>query len=337
MTIAEQRQFLPDDVEWLVLEDIAEELAAAPVSVSWPPVRIDNPAYMIYTSGSTGKPKGVVVTHSGLANLAAERREHYQITSDARFLHTASPSFDMAVGEMISALSAAATLVIVPVTTIGGDDLAELLDSQRVTHALITPAVLSTIAPHDHEHLRVLGVGGEAVSAELVDRWQPGRTMLNGYGPTEATDISTVADLEAGQPATVGKPVRGFRTLILDTRLRPVPIGTPGELYVAGPALARGYHNQHILTATRFIADPHGDPGQRMYRPVTSLPGRPISPSSTADGSTVRSRSEVNASNSVKSRRWQHNATRSRNPWCLSSRLHWASGWRHTWCRKLGA
>ena len=90
--------------------------------------------------------------------------------------------------------------------------------------------------------------------------------MLNGYGPTEATDISTVADLEAGQPVTVGKPVRGFRTLILDTRLRPVPIGTPGELYVAGPALARGYHNQHILTATRFIADPHGDPGQRMYR-----------------------------------------------------------------------
>ncbi|MFF1947031.1 amino acid adenylation domain-containing protein [Rhodococcus qingshengii] len=266
VTIAEQRQFLPDDVEWLVLEDIAEELAAAPVSASWPPVRIDNPAYMIYTSGSTGKPKGVVVTHSGLANLAAERREHYQITSDARFLHTASPSFDMAVGEMISALSAAATLVIVPVTTIGGDDLAELLDSQRVTHALITPAVLSTIAPHDHEHLRVLGVGGEAVSAELVDRWQPGRTMLNGYGPTEATDISTVADLEAGQPVTVGKPVRGFRTLILDTRLRPVPIGTPGELYVAGPALARGYHNQHILTATRFIADPHGDPGQRMYR-----------------------------------------------------------------------
>ncbi|WP_260395805.1 amino acid adenylation domain-containing protein [Rhodococcus sp. KBW08] len=266
VTIAEQRRFLPDDVEWLVLEDIADELAAASLSPIDAPARVDNPAYMIYTSGSTGMPKGVVVTHSGLANLAAERREHYRITSDARFLHTASPSFDMAVGEMISALSAAATLVIAPVTTIGGDDLAELLDTQRVTHALITPAVLSTIDPRDHEHLRILGVGGEAVSADLVDRWQPGRTMLNGYGPTEATDISTVADLVAGQPVTIGTPVRGFRAMILDTRLRPVPIGTPGELYVAGPALARGYHSQHLLTAARFVADPFGEPGQRMYR-----------------------------------------------------------------------
>ncbi|MFE5789874.1 amino acid adenylation domain-containing protein [Rhodococcus erythropolis] len=266
VTIAEQRRFLPDDVEWLVLEDIADELAAASLSPIDAPARVDNPAYMIYTSGSTGMPKGVVVTHSGLANLAAERREHYRITSDARFLHTASPSFDMAVGEMISALSAAATLVIAPVTTIGGDDLAELLDTQRVTHALITPAVLSTIDPRDHEHLRILGVGGEAVSADLVDRWQPGRTMLNGYGPTEATDISTVADLVEGQPVTIGTPVRGFRAMILDTRLRPVPIGTPGELYVAGPALARGYHSQHLLTAARFVADPFGEPGQRMYR-----------------------------------------------------------------------
>ena len=127
--------------------------------------------------------------------------------------------------------------------------------------------MLTSMEPEGLEELRVLGVGGEAVSAELVNRWQPGRTMLNGYGPTEATDISTVGDLVAGKPVTIGSPVRGFGTVILDARLLPVPDrGPPGELYVSGPALARGYHDQLVLTATRFVPNPHGQPGDRMYR-----------------------------------------------------------------------
>ena len=175
---------------------------------------------MIYTSGSTGKPKGVVVTHGGLANLAAERREHYRVDSHSRFLHNTSPSFDMSVGEMMSALSAAATLVVTPPTILGGEELSRFMIGRRVTHALITPAMLTSMEPEGLEELRVLGVGGEAVSAELVNRWQRGRTMLNGYGPTEATDISTVGDLVAGKPVTIGSPVRGFGTVILDARDR---------------------------------------------------------------------------------------------------------------------
>ncbi|AWK70857.1 non-ribosomal peptide synthetase [Rhodococcus oxybenzonivorans] len=273
VTLSGERGALPDTVVWLTLdtEDVTarhQSASAEPITDAdrIRPVRVENPAYMIYTSGSTGLPKGVVVTHGGLANLAAERREHYRIERSSRFLHKASPSFDMAVGEMVSALSAAATLVITPTEIVGGDELSELLDRQQVTHALITPAVLATMDPAGHPQLRLLGVGGEACTPELVARWQPGRIMLNGYGPTEATDISTVGDLVAGAPVTIGHPVRGFEVMVLDTRLRPVPAGVSGELYVAGPALARGYHARHGLTAERFVANPYGAPGERMYR-----------------------------------------------------------------------
>ncbi len=252
---------LPDSVRWLDLDALETAIQELPDSSIAGAARIDNPAYMIYTSGSTGKPKGVVVTHGGLANLAAERREHYRVDSRSRFLHNTSPSFDMSVGEMMSALSAAATLVVTPPSIIGGDELSRFMIDREVTHALITPAMLTSMEPEGLEELRVLGVGGEAVSAELVNRWQPGRTMLNGYGPTEATDISTVGDLVAGKPVTIGSPVRGFGTVILDARLLPVPIGTPGELYVSGPALARGYHDQLVLTATRFVPNPHAAGG----------------------------------------------------------------------------
>ncbi|MEN0135295.1 MAG: amino acid adenylation domain-containing protein, partial [Rhodococcus sp. (in: high G+C Gram-positive bacteria)] len=271
ITVTGEREGLPDSVSWLTLDALADALDAAPATPvtdadRGQPIRIGNPAYMIYTSGSTGRPKGVVVTHGGLANLATERREHYRVDASTRFLHNTSPSFDMAVGEMMSALSAAATLVITPPTVIGGEELAAFIRDEHVTHALITPAMLSSIDPTGLEELRVLGVGGEACTPELVARWQPGRTMLNGYGPTEATDISTVGDLTAGQPITIGHPVRGFEVMVLDTRLRPVPAGVSGELYVAGPALARGYHSRHGLTAERFVANPFGAPGDRMYR-----------------------------------------------------------------------
>ncbi|AQA20715.1 amino acid adenylation domain protein [Rhodococcus sp. MTM3W5.2] len=265
ITRSVEREGLPGSVSWLTLDEL--DLDADSVApVDFREASLANPAYMIYTSGSTGKPKGVVVTHAGLANLAAERREHYRVTADSRFLHNTSPSFDMAVGEMISALSASATLVITPPSILGGEDLSNLMRERGVSHALITPAMLSSMDPAGLADLLVLGVGGEACNAELVARWQPGRTMLNGYGPTEATDISTVGDLEVGRAVTIGVPVRGFEVMVLDARLRPVPVGVSGELYVAGPALARGYHGRHALTAERFVANPYGAPGDRMYR-----------------------------------------------------------------------
>ncbi|MGC5256004.1 amino acid adenylation domain-containing protein [Gordonia sp. DT218] len=275
------RDRLPDDVDWLVLDDLDDSDTACgepgegeSAGAATQTARVDDPAYMIYTSGSTGTPKGVVVTHRGLSALAAERRHSYRVAPDSRFLHNTSPSFDMAVGEQISALSASATLVVAT-PGLTPDELADVITRAGVTHALLTPTVLSTLAPERLTGLRMLGVGGEAVTADLVRRWAPGREMRNGYGPTEATDIATVAALTADSAVTIGGPVHDFQVMVLDSWLRPVPPGVRGELYLAGPGLARGYHGLTALTATRFVACPLVS-GARMYRTgdvVSWVPG----------------------------------------------------------------
>ncbi|MBF6214643.1 amino acid adenylation domain-containing protein [Nocardia puris] len=268
-TTSALRAELPDSTHWLLLDDPATTagfggaaLTDADRTAALSPA---NTAYLIYTSGSTGVPKGVLVTHGGLANLAEERRDRYDLHPGSVALHHASPGFDMAVGEQLCALAGASTVIVAPRYVVAGPDLADLMRRERVTNAIITPAVLATLDPAELPDLKVLGVGGEAVRADLVDAWAPGRLMRNGYGPTEATDIATIAELEAGVPVTIGAPLRGFRAVVLDARLRPVPPGMPGELYIGGPALARGYHGRTALTAARFVADPYA-PGERMYR-----------------------------------------------------------------------
>ncbi|MFI8566235.1 amino acid adenylation domain-containing protein [Rhodococcus sp. NPDC078407] len=272
LTTAEAGRRLPSEVPWVELDDPAtmaefEQASELPIDTAeiTGPVTASTAAYVIYTSGSTGRPKGVVVGHQGLANLAASRKELHRVEPSSRFLHNTSPSFDMAVGEMISALSAAATLVVSPPRILGGSELAAFIRDEQITHALMTPSALSTLDPVGLECLEVLCVGGEACSTELVARWSPGRLMLNGYGPTEATDISTLGEVRTGEPITLGRPLHGLRAMVLDARLHPVPVGVRGELYVAGPALARGYHCRSGLTATRFVADPL-HPATRMYR-----------------------------------------------------------------------
>ncbi|MFI5775567.1 amino acid adenylation domain-containing protein [Nocardia sp. NPDC051570] len=226
-------------------------------------------AYVIYTSGSTGKPKGVAVTHGGLSNFADEIRDRMRVDREARTLHFATPSFDAAIFDLLLAVGAGATMVICPTDVYGGDELAALMDRERITHTFMTPAALATI---DHDrwplpHLRSLSVGGEALGADLVARWAPNRLLLNAYGPTEATVVVTLsAPLIAGEPVTIGTPARGARVLVLDEWLRAVPVGVPGELYLGGQALARGYLHRPGLTATRFVADPYGPEGTRMYR-----------------------------------------------------------------------
>uniref|UniRef100_UPI000AB3E408 amino acid adenylation domain-containing protein n=1 Tax=Aldersonia kunmingensis TaxID=408066 RepID=UPI000AB3E408 len=270
ITATAQVDGLPGDVEWLVLDTPGtdEMLAGYPPVRPVPaaPVRPGNTAYVIYTSGSTGRPKGVAVTHGGLAALTEYATGLYGVESDSRFLHVCSPSFDPSVLEWTATFSRGATLVIVPAGVIGGPELIDLLVTERVTHGMITPAVLGTMDPAMLPELVMVQTGGDVCTPEVAARWAPGRRFFNGYGPTETTIISSYAKLEAGAAVTIGTPVPGTSALVLDDRLHPVPVGVAGELYLWGGALARGYHARPGQTAGRFVPSPWGAPGARMYR-----------------------------------------------------------------------
>ncbi|WP_343298913.1 amino acid adenylation domain-containing protein, partial [Streptomyces sp. SID1034] len=232
---------------------------------------LDRAAYVIYTSGSTGTPKGVTVTHRGIGGFTEAAADRYAVGPGDRVLQFSSPSFDASVLELFISVLTGATLVVPPEGPWLGDELAAVLDEHRISHALIPPAALATLpdpAQATGRHLRTLIVGAEACPAGLVDRWAPGRRMINSYGPTEATIVATwTGELSAGQgtPA-IGAALPHTRVHVLDTAMRPVPPGADGELYIGGDAVARGYLGRPGLTSSRFVADPFGAPGARLYR-----------------------------------------------------------------------
>ncbi|MEU7765827.1 amino acid adenylation domain-containing protein [Nocardia sp. NPDC049190] len=268
----------PDDRDtaWLLLDspDVAAELDAyddAPIDdrERSRSIRVADLAYVIYTSGSTGQPKGVAASHAGLSNLADEIRDRIGVDENSRTLHFATPSFDAAILDLLIAVGAGAAMVICPTDIYGGDELAALMERERISHGFLTTAALATI---DHErwplpHLRALMMGGEACGPDLVARWAPERLLFNVYGPTETTVVITASHpMQVGETITIGGPVRGARALVLDERLRPVPVGVPGELYLGGYGVTRGYFGRFGLTAARFVADPYGPAGARIYR-----------------------------------------------------------------------
>jgi amino acid adenylation domain-containing protein len=274
LTVRSERARLPGTVAWLTtdiddLEKLCEETssAALPDAERSRPLHVDHPAYLIYTSGSTGAPKGVVVTHRGLGNLAQEIRDKYAVSPRSRILHFASPSFDTALVEVLAACVGGATLVVTPPGVFGGEELSRLLRDERVTHLLTTPSALAAIDSTAADELELVLVGGEVCPQELARRWAGGRTVRNAYGPTESTCSVTLTDpVSPDQRMTIGSLMRGVDAVVLDHRLRPLPPGAVGELYLATPALARGYHRRHGLTASRFVADPFGRDGSRMFR-----------------------------------------------------------------------
>ncbi|WP_328745006.1 amino acid adenylation domain-containing protein [Streptomyces sp. NBC_00285] len=226
------------------------------------------PAYVIHTSGSTGTPKGVVVPHSGLAALAAALSDRLALGAGDRVLQLGTPTFDISVADLCMAFGSGGTLVLPPEGMLVGEDLGRVLTERRVSAVMTTPSVLATVPAGAYPHLRVLAVGAEACPAELVARWAvDGRGFHNVYGPTEATVAVTVCGPLTPDSAAppLGTPLAGTWVRLLDERLRPVPPGTRGELYLAGP-LAHGYLHRPALTADRFVADPYGPPGTRMYR-----------------------------------------------------------------------
>ncbi|GAB2724147.1 non-ribosomal peptide synthetase [Kitasatospora kifunensis] len=263
----ERSQLPPTDAVVVDLDREREALAARPATA--PEVRLGpaDLAYVIYTSGSTGTPKGVLVPHCGIGNLASAEIERLAVTETSRVLQFASSSFDGAVMEVLMALPAGATLVLPPHGPIVGEALQSFLREQRISHALLAPSAVATLVPEGLEGLRTLVVGGEACTGDLVDRWSPGRRLVNAYGPTESTVVAAMsAPLSGDGVPPIGTPLPNTRIRLLDAALQPVPVGVPGELYIAGKHLARGYHGRAALTAERFTADPYGAPGQRMYR-----------------------------------------------------------------------
>ncbi|MBW4717721.1 non-ribosomal peptide synthase/polyketide synthase [Saccharothrix obliqua] len=262
---AERIAFMLDDADPLVVLDGPVDTAGQPDTDPRVPVHPDSPAYVIYTSGSTGRPKGVVVTHRGIATFSAAEITHLDVRPGDRVLEFSSPSFDASVLELCMALPAGAALVVPPPGPLLGDQLADVLARHRVTHALIPPVALATLPDVALPEFRTLVVGGDACPADLVARWAPGRRMVNAYGPTESTVVTSWSGpLSPGGTPPIGRPIPGTRAHVLDAELRPTPIGVPGELYVSGVGLARGYLDRPGLTASRFLADPFG--GGRMYR-----------------------------------------------------------------------
>jgi amino acid adenylation domain-containing protein len=233
------------------------------------PCAPDDLAYVLYTSGSTGVPKGVAVEHRALHNLAVNVRPVFPVTETDRVLQFVSFGFDVAVSDLFFPWVAGAELHIAQEDERLGEALQARLRHSRITYVFLPPSAAMTLprVPGALPELRTLAVGGEACPAELVERLgEEGRRIVNAYGPSEATVYSTTAELRPGEPVVIGHAVPGSRAYVLDRRLRPVPVGVTGELYVAGATLARGYFGRPGMTAERFVADPYGPPGSRMYR-----------------------------------------------------------------------
>ncbi|MFK8850691.1 amino acid adenylation domain-containing protein [Streptomyces sp. Ac-502] len=232
------------------------------------PLAADHAAYLVYTSGTTGVPKGVTVTHRGLRNLVADRVARFGLGPDSRVLQLAAPTFDVSIADTWPVLCAGGRLVLAPPGPPAlGEDLACLLRAHRITQLGGTPSFLLHLPPEDLPDLRVVVTGGEPLTEELRRRWAPGRQVHEEYGVTEATVVqSSTAPLTGGETPTVGRPVANTRLYVLDAFLQPVPPGVPGELYVAGESLARGYQGRAALTAQRFVACPF-TPGMGVPRP----------------------------------------------------------------------
>ncbi|GAA4930659.1 hypothetical protein GCM10023237_60870 [Streptomyces coeruleoprunus] len=264
-----------DGVTHVVLDEERDPAPHAPVAV---PVHPDSPAYLMYTSGSTGRPKGVVVPHRGVVAQLAWTADRFAYGPDERVLHQYSTSFDPSVLEIFTPLLTGGTVVIARPD--GHRDPAYLIDlirRERVTAVDLVPSLYGALLAEDEAGewwttVRRAFSGGEALPVPLARRWRErtGVPLYNVYGPTEA--VIQVTSWEAGSTSEesgtvpIGCPVWNTRLYVLDRHLRPVAEGEPGELYIAGGQLARGYHGRAALTAERFVADPFGGPGERMYR-----------------------------------------------------------------------
>ncbi|AUX42318.1 NRPS protein [Sorangium cellulosum] len=235
----------------------------------------ENLAYVIYTSGSTGTPKGTLVTHASAVNLAhAERRMlGLEAGPPLRVGLNAPLIFDASIKQLLLMLFGHSLHVVPEEVRPDGRALVEFLRAARLDVLDLTPSQMKLLLFAEIERnievlpARVL-LGGEALDADTWERLRAlGDRFHNVYGPTENTDISTMIPLSASERPTIGSPIANVRVHVLDHHLSPVPVGVPGELYLSGKGLSRGYFGRSALTAERFLPSPFGpEPGARLYR-----------------------------------------------------------------------
>ncbi|MFI9367056.1 amino acid adenylation domain-containing protein, partial [Kitasatospora sp. NPDC053057] len=230
-------------------------------------VRAQDSAYVIYTSGSTGRPKGVLVSHAGVASLVAGQVRDLGVGAGSRVGQYGSVGFDAFAWEWFMALLTGATLVVIPSDRRVGEVLPGFLAESGVTHVALPQAVLATLDEGSIASDVVLVTGGEALPVEVMARWSRGHRLFNSFGPAETTVDATCWPCDPlADEVAIGSPVVNTRVFVLDEFLAPVPVGVAGELYVAGVGLARGYLGRPGLTAERFVANPFGGSGERLYR-----------------------------------------------------------------------
>ncbi|WP_157115928.1 non-ribosomal peptide synthetase, partial [Nocardia puris] len=239
------------------------------------PLHPEHPAYVIFTSGSTGRPKGVATSHRAIANQLAWMHDEYRPRTGDVYLQKTATTFDVALWGYFLPLRAGAQLVLA--TPDGHRDpryIAETVARYGVTLTDFVPSMLAVFAAHTEagelSSLRDVFVIGEALPPETIAAFHDvcDAGLHNLYGPTEAAVSITYREVTAadGPLVPIGEPEWNSQVYVLDSRLHPVPIGVPGELYLAGAQLARGYHRRVDLTSDRFVANPFGLPGERMYR-----------------------------------------------------------------------
>ncbi|WP_429230376.1 amino acid adenylation domain-containing protein [Inquilinus ginsengisoli] len=273
---------LPQGLERILVE--AGEAEAGPAVA----LHADNLAYVIYTSGSTGKPKGVAVAHGPLAMHCRVTSPLYDMDEMSREFHFIAFSFDGAHERWLTALTCGASLVLRDESLWPAEKTLAAIGRHGVTNAGFPPVYINEMAAWAEQTgqcppVDLYSFGGEAMPAAGYDRVRRAlrpRALINGYGPTEAVvtplvwkgTSETACD---GAYVPIGRPVGDRRAYVLDGRLQPVPVGVAGELYIGGSGLARGYVGRADLTAERFVPDPYGEPGSRMYRTGDVVRWRP--------------------------------------------------------------
>ncbi|MFY0567266.1 non-ribosomal peptide synthase/polyketide synthase [Archangium lansingense] len=269
---------LPSAGLFVCLDSDADLIAGLPDGA--PPASAvggDDLAYVMFTSGSTGRPKGVCIPHRAVTRLVLAN-PFIHFGPEEVFLQLAPVAFDASTLELWGALLHGARLVLAPPHTPSLEELGALLTGHGITTLWLTAALFEQVVLHQGEALarvRQVLAGGDVLPAQRVrqhlERLPEGAVLVNGYGPTENTTFSATHTLRAGAwsgtSVPIGRPLGHSTAYVLDSRMEPVPVGVPGELYVGGHGLAWGYLNQPELTAEKFVPHPLATtPGERLYR-----------------------------------------------------------------------